>query len=125
MPISIHAKTELLPLTHHRPCCCVKFEIIIYYQSYLFVCQIIPKILKISVCVSNYTKDICSCVKLYRSYLFVCQICNNYLLPKLLLATNIYCASTHSLASIYYYLPDHLLPTRSITCSVQKHLNFV
>ena len=55
-------------------CCCVKFEIIIYYQSYLFLCQIIPKILKISVCVSNYIEDICSCVKLYRSYLFMCQI---------------------------------------------------
>ena len=42
------------------PCCCVKFEIIFYYPSYLFMCQIIPKI---SVCVSNYTEAICSCIK--------------------------------------------------------------
>ena len=64
-------KTEILPLTHKVPCCSVKFEIIIYYQNYLFVCQIIPKL---SIRVSNYTKDICLHVKLYRSYLFVCQI---------------------------------------------------
>ena len=74
MLISICAKTELLPLTCQLPCCCVKFEIIIYYQNYLFMCQIIPKIPKISVHVSNYTEDICLCVKLYRSYLFVSQI---------------------------------------------------
>ena len=37
-------KTELLPLTHQLPCCYVKFQIIIYYQSYLFMCQIIPKL---------------------------------------------------------------------------------
>ena len=53
------------------------------------MCQIIPKILKISVCVSNYIEDICLdvnyteaiclCVKFeiiiyYQSYLFMCQI---------------------------------------------------
>ena len=32
-------------------------------------------------------------------------------------------ASTHNVTCIYYYLHDLLLPTRSITCSVQKHLN--
>ena len=106
MPISIHAKTEILPLTHQLPCCHVKFEIMIYYQSYLFMHQIIPKL---SVHVSNYTEDICSCVKLYRRYLFLCLIQNKYLLPKLSLATNIYCASTHSVTCIYYYLQD-LLP---------------
>ena len=41
------------------------------------MCQIIPKIPKIPVHMSNYTKDtkdICSCVKLYLRYLFVCKI---------------------------------------------------
>ena len=77
MLISICAKTELLPVTHQLPCFCVKFEIIIYYKSYLFACQIILKIPKISVCVSNYTEDtedICSYVKLYGRCLFMCQI---------------------------------------------------
>ena len=61
MLISIHAKTELLPLTHQLPCCCVIFEI-----NYL-----LPEL---SVHVSNYTKVICLCVKLYQRYLFLCQI---------------------------------------------------
>ena len=63
-------KTELLPLTHQLPCCCVKFELIFITRPiWLCVCQII---LKIPVHVSNYTadnEDMCPCLKLYRSYL--------------------------------------------------------
>ena len=66
-------KTELLPLTHQLPCCCVKFEILFITRAiWSQMCQIILKILKIPVCVSNYTadnEDMCPCVKLYRSYL--------------------------------------------------------
>ena len=46
-------KTELLPLTHQLPCCCVKFEIFFITRP---------------MCVSSYaedTNDTCSCVKLY------------------------------------------------------------
>ena len=60
-------KIELLPLTHQLPCCCVKFEILFITRAiWLQVCQIILKILKIPVCVSNYTadnEDMCLCVK--------------------------------------------------------------
>ena len=66
-------KTELLPLTHQLPCCCVKFELFFITRPICWcVCQIILKILKIPVCVSNYTADnevMCPCMKLYRSYL--------------------------------------------------------
>ena len=66
-------KTELLPLTHQLPCCCVKFELFfITIPICSCMCQIILKILKIPVHVSNYTadnEDMCPCVKLYRSYL--------------------------------------------------------
>ena len=66
-------KAELLPLTHQLPCCCVKFEILFITRAiWLQVCQIILKIPKIPVHVSNYTadnEDMCLCVKLYRSYL--------------------------------------------------------
>ena len=66
-------KTEQLPWTHQLPCCCVKFEIyFITLAIWSWVCQIIWKILKIPVHVSNYTadnEDMCLCVKLYRSYL--------------------------------------------------------
>ena len=78
----------------------------------LLLCQIWNNYLlpKLSVCVLNYTEDICLCVNLYRSYLFVCQIWNNYLLPKLSLATNIYHASTHSVSSCkYLWCHMHLL----------------
>ena len=66
-------KTELLPLTHQLPCCCVKFELFFITRPiWLCMCQIILKIPKIPVCVSNYTadnEDMCLCLKLYRSYL--------------------------------------------------------
>ena len=66
-------KTELLPLTHQLPCCCVKFEwFFIIRCIWSCVCQIILKILKMPVHVSNYTtdhEDMCPSVKLYRSYL--------------------------------------------------------
>ena len=65
-------KTELLPLTYQLPCCCVKFELFFITRAICScMCQIILKIPKIPVHVSNYTadnKDMCLCVKLYRSY---------------------------------------------------------
>ena len=75
-------KTELLPLTHQLPCCCVKFELFFITRPICScMCQIILKILKIHVHVSNYTagnEDMYLCVKLYRSYLrqylVMCQI---------------------------------------------------
>ena len=54
------------------------------YQSYLFICQIIPKI---SVCVSSYTETICSCVKF--EVLFI---------TKAIISHYIYHASTHSVS---------------------------
>ena len=66
-------KTELLPLACQLACCCVKFELFFITRAISsYMCQIILKILKIPVCVSNYTadnEDMCQCVKLYRSYL--------------------------------------------------------
>ena len=75
-------KMEQLPQTHWLPSCCVKFEIqFITLAIWSPVCQILRKIPKIPVHVSNYTadnEDMCPCVKLYRSYLrqylVVCQI---------------------------------------------------
>ena len=42
----------------------------------LLLCQVRNNYLlpELSVCVPNYTKDICSCVKLYQRYLFACKI---------------------------------------------------
>ena len=48
-------KTELLPLTHQLPCCCVKFEIFLLPGP--CVCQVMLKIPMIPVHVSNYTAD--------------------------------------------------------------------
>ena len=66
-------KTELLPMTHQLPCCCVKFELFFITRPiWSCMCQFILKIQKIPVHVSNYTadnEDMCPCVKLYRSYL--------------------------------------------------------
>ena len=66
-------KTELLPLTHQLPCCSVKFELFFITRPiWLCMYQIILKIPKIPVRVSNYTadnEDMCLHVKLYRSYL--------------------------------------------------------
>ena len=65
-------KTELLPQTHQLPCCCVIFELFLLPDPSVHACQIILRIPKIPVCVSNYTadnEDMCLCVKLYRSYL--------------------------------------------------------
>ena len=65
----------------------------------LLLCQIWNNYLlpELSVCVSNYTEDICSCVKFG----------NNYLLAKLSLATNIYHISTHSVSIVQVLIVSH------------------
>ena len=69
----LKCKTELLPLTHQLPCCCVKFELFFITRPiWLCMCPIILKIPKTPIYVSNYTadnEDMHLCVKLYRSYL--------------------------------------------------------
>ena len=82
------------------------------------MCQIIRKVLKIPVCVSNYTADnegMCPCVKLYRSYLrlylVMCQIWN-------ILSIIYYQILVVLVLIVYHFENTHLL-------LVQKHSNFI